>query len=313
MSRADLQRRVLAFVASDGGSEDFEALALALHRFQHAGDAVVRALCPEPAASLAAIPAVPVGLFREVPVGTVGADEPHVAFHTSGTTTGRPGVHRMRDTVTYDAGCMAWAKRFLPSTKHTLAMVTDAPTSSLGHMVRGFAPFTGPVRTATPELVLQTDEPVFLCTTAFALDAWLQTEPPALPAGSAILTTGGFKGREHERDAERLVSDASKLAPVLLEYGMTELSSQLWAQAGEPYAAPPWLRVQPVDPVSGAPVPHGEVGQLRFVDLCNLDSTVHVETLDQGRLLPDGRLELLGRLPDAPLRGCSLTDEDLLA
>lgn len=310
--RTALQQRVLAWIDSQGATEPFDDLALAIHRYQHAHDAVVRALSPAHARSVDAIPAVPVGLFRELDVGTVAPDAPHVAFHTSGTTTGRPGVHRMHDTTTYDHGALAWARRFLPEGTHaTVAMVTAAATSSLGHMIRSFGPLTGPVQFVEPDWV-PGDSPVFLCTTAFALDAWLAGGARRLPAGSAILTTGGFKGRAHQLEAEALIDAAARVAPVLLEYGMTELSSQLWAHAGEPYSAPPWLRVQPVDPGTGAPVAPGEVGQLRFLDLCNLDGTVHIETLDQGRLLPDGRLELLGRLPDAPLRGCSLTDEDRL-
>ncbi|MCA9573747.1 MAG: acyl-protein synthetase, partial [Myxococcales bacterium] len=75
---------------------------------------------------------------------------------------------------------------------------------------------------------------------------------------------------------------------------------------------PPWLRVSAVDPTSGEPVPPGQPGQLRFLDLCNLDSTLHVETLDEGIVHPDGRVTLIGRLPDAPARGCSLAVEDLL-
>ena len=51
---------------------------------------------------------------------------------------------------------------------------------------------------------------------------------------------------------------------------------------------------------------------MRFVDLANHQTVLAIETLDQGRVLSDGRVELLGRLAGAPVRGCSLTREDAL-
>jgi hypothetical protein len=72
------------------------------------------------------------------------------------------------------------------------------------------------------------------------------------------------------------------------------------------------MRVYAVAPGTGKPLSAGQVGQLRFVDLANQQTVLAVETLDQGRVLPDGRVELLGRLAGAPVRGCSLTREEAL-
>ena len=112
---------------------------------------------------------------------------------------------------------------------------------------------------------------------------------------------------------------------VVGEYGMTELTSQLYEgtlresalYARHPSAAPgiyfepPWLRVTPVDPVSLEPLADGEVGLARFVDLGNVDSAVSVVTQDLVRRTAGG-IELLGREPGAPPRGCSLAIEALL-
>ncbi len=315
MNRRDLARRILAALERGG---DRAALAVAIHRWQHAHDPVLRALIPEPAPTASTIPAVPVGLFRDLDVGTVRPEEPHVLFLTSGTTSGRPGRHRLRDTALYDAGCLRHAARWLPTdTRYTLALLPDRPTSSLAHMIRLFEPITGPVRFLVDDDGLHLGplaamrEPVFLCATAFALDAWLETSPPPLPKGSAIMITGGFKGRTTTLDEDALIAAASARAPVVLEYGMTELSSQLWARPGERYQPPWWLEVVAVDPATGRLLPPGEAGQLRFLDLCNLDSTVRIETLDRGIVHGDGTVELLGRLTGAPARGCSLTFEAL--
>ena len=316
MNRDELATRVLEVLAHGG---DWTDLALDIHRWQHANAPVIRALTVQPATTLDSIPAVPVGLYRDLPVGTVDPAEAHVAFHTSGTTSGRPGVHRLRDTRLYDTGCMLHARRWLPTgTVQTLGLMADAQHSSLAHMVRGFAPVTGPVRFLVDDTGLDLDAlaaievPTFLCTTAFALDAWLATDPEPLPVGSAIMVTGGFKGRRTQLDAGQVVDEAARRAPVLQEYGMTELSSQLWSRPGEPFEPPPWLRVSAVDPATGAVLPAESVGQLRFLDLCNLDSSLAIETLDQGVVHTDGRVTLHGRLADAPARGCSLAVEDLL-
>ncbi len=320
--RTTLVKAVSAFIA-DPDPDAFEGIALRIHRWQAHNDAVARALAVEPVTSVDAIPAVPVALFKDTDLGTVGPDEPHVAFHTSGTTTGNTGVHRMRDTALYDLGCFTHARPWLPDTEQTLALMPDSPRSSLAHMVRGFDAFTGPVRfavhpsddgslTLDAPLLASIHRPTFVCATAFALDAWLQTDPSPLPDGSAIMVTGGFKGRAHALSPEALIDAAQRLAPVVLEYGMTELSSQLWARPGEPYTPPPWLRVRAVDPMTGTVLPAESRGQLRFCDLCNVDATLHVETLDEGIVHGDGRVTLLGRLPEAPARGCSLSVEDLL-
>ncbi len=89
-----------------------------------------------------------------------------------------------------------------------------------------------------------------------------------LPAGSRVMQTGGFKGRSREiaPDVLRgLLAEAFGVPPahVVGEYGMTELSSQLYegtlaaalhhvepAARHGVYFAPPWVRVDAVDPIS---------------------------------------------------------------
>jgi hypothetical protein len=142
--------------------------------------------------------------------------------------------------------------------------------------------------------------------------------------------TGGFKGRSREvAPGELLARMAATFAipenAVVGEYGMTELSSQLYegtlrVARGLPspsahrgaFVAPPWLRVAAVDPGTLAPLPEGEIGILRFEDLANVDSALVVQTADRGRCR-GSTVELLGRLPGAPPRGCSLAVEELMS
>lgn len=178
------------------------------------------------------------------------------------------------------------------------------------------------------ELAVSRGEPLLLLATGFALVTLLDALGPSslpLPTGSVVMPTGGTKGRTREIGQERLrdlVAVAFELPPAQIvgEYGMTELTSQLYegtlpgAAATGPRGAflpPPWLRVDAVEPATLTPLPEGEPGLARFLDLGNVDSAVAVVTQDRVRCL-GGAVELLGRLPGAPPRGCSLALEELV-
>jgi hypothetical protein len=318
---ADRVSRFVRTSLAGAASEPFDALAVDLFRWQVGQDPVLAALVERPVHTWRDLPTVPVALFKDMPVGTVWPGDEAVAFRTSGTTgTGR-GVHRLRSTALSDLGAVAWAKRCVPGLPSTVVALLDdpasAPDSSLSHMVSTFGAASWHVRDGVLDVdgleAVARRAPCLVATTAFALAEWLDHAPAPLVDGSVLMVTGGFKGRTHRLDGPALL-DAARVAlvpsRVVLEYGMTELSSQLWATPGLPYAPPPWLRVVAVDPVSGMPVPGGHRGQLRFYDLCNLDGTVGVETLDEGEVDADGHVHLVGRLKDAPPRGCSLTVEE---
>ncbi|HWL85820.1 MAG TPA: acyl-protein synthetase, partial [Polyangiaceae bacterium] len=92
----------------------------------------------------------------------------------------------------------------------------------------------------------------------------------------------------------------------------TELSSQFYeARGGGTYLEPPWARIVPVDPVTLEPVEEGAAGIARIEDLMNVDSAFAVLAADRVRRVPGG-FELLGRMPGAPPRGCSLTVDEIL-
>jgi len=156
------------------------------------------------------------------------------------------------------------------------------------------------------------DQPLFVAATAFALAEWLTQGARRLQPGSRLMITGGFKGRVTEVDEFDLYARARETVceDIVLEYGMTELSSQLWSVPCVPYAPPPWLRVRAIEPGSNRAMPVDVPGQLQFFDLANFDSTVGVLTLDYGSIDAQGRVTLLGRIPQSEVRGCSLTMEE---
>jgi hypothetical protein len=147
-----------------------------------------------------------------------------------------------------------------------------------------------------------------------------------LPRGSRLMETGGFKGRSREISREELYQtfyERLGLAPThcVSEYSMTELSSQAYSDNllrksndGVRLRLPPWARVEIVDPVTLVPYDEpGRVGLIRWYDLANADSALAIQTSDRGTAEGDGGFVLHGRAPDAELRGCSLTIEEIRA
>lgn len=308
---------------------------------------------PAALASASDIPAVPTDAFKVARVYAFGAEKEDApfAFQTSGTTIGRRGRHAMRRIDTYDAAALAFGRRMLVPSLETGARLpilvlgpppSELPDSSLTHMIAHFVAELG-----TPASVAETyflrdgvfelaafdervarlmvqEAPVLLLGTSFAfvhfLDA-LGDDTFRLPAGSRVMQTGGFKGKSREVSAQDLRRDLSRVfcieeGNVVSEYGMTELSSQFYTQAGAEALAgifrePPWAQVTPVDPETLQPVPDGKVGIARILDLCNVDSAVVVQTQDLVRREGDGFV-LLGRMPGATPRGCSIAIDEML-
>jgi hypothetical protein len=167
--------------------------------------------------------------------------------------------------------------------------------------------------------------PVALLVTSFAFvhaDEGLGDARFELPPQSRIMQTGGYKGRSRElapRDMRARLAARYGVPEesVIAEYGMTELSSQMYETTlREPAAprrlwVPGWMRAVPVSPETLGPVPTGEVGILRIDDAANLDSVCAVQTSDLARAVNDG-IELVGRAAGAPPRGCSLAVDEIL-
>lgn len=167
---------------------------------------------------------------------------------------------------------------------------------------------------------LQGDQPVLLAGTAFnfvhLLDSLAATETHlCLPAGSRVMETGGYKGRSRELPrAELHAALIARLgvpaARIVSEYGMSELGSQAYDRvAGRDgpcgFRFPPWARARVIAPETGAEAAPGLPGRLRVLDLANVWSVAMIQTEDLAVAGAHG-FELLGRVPVAEPRGCSL-------
>jgi hypothetical protein len=351
--RALLRQSIGANLLADDGQ--FNRLALALFAWQREAVPIYGQFCeqrkvrPDAIGHWSQIPALPTGAFREFEVSSLPPGERTRVFESSGTTSQAPSrhFHHAQSLAVYEASLLPWFERHFfgaqsPPMKLVFLTPEEAPHSSLVHMFKTVRRHCG-----TPDSVftgwLQPDgswglnieqtlaivreaiganQPIGLLGTAFSfvhlLDALQAGEKSfALPKGSRVMETGGYKGRSREVPKARLRAMITRLLGVpdpniVAEYGMSELSSQAYDRVAadelQPsgfFAFPPWARARIISVETGAEVESGRRGLLRVFDLANIWSVMAVQTEDLAVGYPHG-FDLLGRAERAAPRGCSL-------
>jgi len=298
-------------------------------------------------------PALPTDVFRFARVAAHAAEHDERVFRTSGTTAAQRGQSCLRGLEAYDRAAQVAARYALfPDLARMKLCVlapsaAEAPDSSLSYMLGRFGAWfaDGAVEQVLVDGALDVERleralsnaasaaaPIALLGTSFAFvhaeDA-LGARRFALPAGSRIMQTGGFKGRSRSVEpAEMLALLRARYgvpeAFVVQEYGMTELGSQLYETTlrdallgrGSDTAQrrlwwPGWVRVTLTDPDTLLEAAPGAEGLVRIDDLANVDTVAAIQTSDRGRLERTGLL-LLGRAEGATPRGCSLAIDAVL-
>jgi hypothetical protein len=162
--------------------------------------------------------------------------------------------------------------------------------------------------------------PLLIAGTAFGfvhlLDALsLRHQQFALPPGSRLMETGGYKGRSRSLPKAQLHAALTRslginATHIVSEYGMSELSSQAYdRQVGESstprFRFPPWCGSRVVSPETGREVARGQTGLLQVFDLANAFSVLAVQTEDLAIQHEDG-FDYVGRARATEARGCSL-------
>jgi hypothetical protein len=187
-------------------------------------------------------------------------------------------------------------------------MVNDLVQQST-HPQSGFYLYDFEKLAATLQAVEASGQPTLLFGVTYALLDFAERYPMSL-LHTTIIETGGMKGRKKEllrEEVHGLLKKAFGVPCIHSEYGMTELLSQAYAQEKGFFETPAWMRIvmrEEDDPLSVLSSPGS--GGINVIDLANLWSCAFIATEDVGRLHADGRFEVMGRLDNAEIRGCSL-------
>lgn len=165
-------------------------------------------------------------------------------------------------------------------------------------------------------------EPVWIFGTAIhflnLFDQGLRTK---LPAGSLVFETGGFKGLRRTMTRHDLYSKITQhlgIEPdrIISEYGMAELASQAYdwedpsTNRRTGFRFPSWVRTSVTQGLQKIEA-QGQ-GALVIEDLARVDYPYSLRTQDICTLNKNGAFSLEGRVPNAPLKGCSLSVTEIL-
>ena len=289
------------------------------------------------------IPAVFTNAFKRFKL--FGGDTVAHAFRTSGTSGAKSGVSYFSADgleVMGEAIRVNAQRMLFPDGQTTTVLVLAPPPDEAPHMIMAwgmkrlvnmfgsgqsdfFVDRNGLDVPRLLQVLKTTRRPVTLIGASFgfvhlvdALDK--QGWSIELPPGSRLVDAGGFKGRSRVVSPEDLRSAFSRVFGIAPSHhvnvlGMTELASQFYesslAEPGAPRRKvnPPWTATAAVDPLTLSPLPDGEVGLLRHLDLANLDRPLVIQTDDLGCVVSGG-FKVLGRAVNDADRGCSISVDD---
>jgi phenylacetate-coenzyme A ligase PaaK-like adenylate-forming protein len=308
---------------------NFESYALSIFRHQYEHCRVyhdfVSAIGRKPNAvnTLRDIPFLPVSFFKSHTVVS-GQFEPELIFESSGTTTTVNSRHLVKDAGLYRESFLLAFQQFygqpqdyvflclLPSYlergNSSLVYMADELIRKSGRFESGFYLNEWEQLSQTLQQLKQQNQKIMLLGVTFALLDFAEHYPMDL-SGITVMETGGMKGRREEWTREQVhhfLKEKWNLNEIHSEYGMTEMLSQAYSKGNgvfEPASTIKALVRDENDPfdlrISGS-------GCINIIDLANIHSCSFIATDDIAKLSTDGRFEVLGRLDNSALRGCSL-------
>ena len=315
----------------------FEGLALDLFQFQYQHNKLYRnyvnALHIEPRKvdCLHRIPFLPIQFFKNHSIKTTEF-EPELVFQSSGTTDSSSlSNHYIKDVALYKKSFAKAFELFYGPVEEwciigLLPSYLERQNASLVFMVAELIkktpyPESGFYLNEFEKLfnVLQQLEKrkqkTLLIGVTFALLDFAEKYPMSLKS-TIVMETGGMKGRREEitrAEVHEILKAAWHIEAVQSEYGMTELLSQAYAKANGIFKSPPWMKVllrEEDDPFRVEDAPHSNTpilnGVINIIDLANIYSCAFIATEDVGRIHTDGSFEVLGRMDNSDIRGCSL-------
>ncbi|MFM1963952.1 MAG: hypothetical protein RLZZ172_2797 [Bacteroidota bacterium] len=316
------------------GEEQFRNAAIALFRRQGIDNEIYRKFLNHLGINVYAvndilqIPFLPISFFKTHLLQT-GSFVPETIFESSGTTgsiNSKHGIYSLKHyldntlvnfrEVYGDPGqyCfLALLPSYLEKGNSSLVAMAAYLMQESGHPENGFYLNNFGELVAQLSKLESESQQVILLGVTYALMDLAERYDLALKH-VIVMETGGMKGRKKEvtrAELHALLKEKLGVREIHAEYGMTELQSQAYAVRDGIFRPSSTLKVllrSPDDPfeIWHANQYPGRTGIINIIDLANIHTQAFIATDDLGRFSPGGGFEVLGRVDNCDIRGCSL-------
>jgi Acyl-protein synthetase, LuxE len=311
------------------GKQDFTRLALEVFQFQAAHNPLYKdylkalGIRPDTVTRVQQIPFLPIGFYKTHLIQTTEF-VPEVVFESSGTSGTETSRHAVKRLALYEVSftrnfeafygpvqnlcILGLLPSYLERSGSSLVYMVDALIKGSQNSESGFYLYDHERLASQIETLERQAKKSVLIGVTFALLDFAKQYPMKL-AHTVVMETGGMKGRRPEITRCEVHEELTRqfgLARIDSEYGMTELLSQAYSRGNGVFEPAPWMRVLVRDEDDPFDVRIQGEGILNIIDLANVYSCSFLATQDVGKLYPDGRFEVLGRLDNSDLRGCNL-------
>lgn len=327
----EFEKRV--FAASE---DSFNGLALELFNYQYQNNAIYRKYCDALNVNAAEvdnikkIPFLPISFFKTHKVTTTSF-ETEMVFESSGTTQTLNSKHYVKDISIYKESFTNCYRKFygppqskcvlglLPSylerKNSSLVLMTEELINASNNNLSGFYLYDYEKlhRTLLHNELLKL--PTLLIGVTYALLDFAEKFPLTL-RNTIVMETGGMKGRREEMTRQEVhaqLQNSFGLSLIHSEYGMTELLSQAYSKGDGIFHCPGWMKIllreedDPFNLIANEDAKEKSLtGIINIIDLANIYSCCFIATDDIGRLHANSSFEVLGRMDNSDVRGCSL-------
>ena len=308
---------------------DFETRALELFKYQYLENLLYREFAdrfisnPERIRELKDIPFLPVSFFKTESVVS-GNFIPEIIFESSGTTGITPSRHFVKQLGLYsesfvkgfeffygsipDYCILGLLPAYLERNGSSLVFMVDKLIRLSGHPESGFYLYDFAKLFSVLLNLEKNKQKTVLIGVSFALLDFAKKYSMQL-SNTIVMETGGMKGRREETtrvELHDMLKQKLGVSRIHSEYGMTELLSQAYSVGEGVYKTVPWMKLLVRDEDDPLNLHESGEGLLNIIDLANRDSCAFIATDDIVKVHTDGRFEVLGRMDNSDIRGCSL-------
>lgn len=308
---------------------DFSECAIELFNFQYRNNPIYKSYTDSlhvpsgKVTSIDKIPYLPISFFKTHAVQTTSY-KPELIFESSGTTQTTSSKHFVKDQSLYEKNFMKGFEEFygapggwciiglLPSylerENSSLVMMVDHLVKKTGNPQSGFYLYEFEELFHVLTSLEKQGQKTLLIGVTFALLDFAEKFPMKLNH-TIVMETGGMKGRRQEITRGELherLKIGFGLKQVHSEYGMTELLSQAYSKKDGIFKSVPWMKILVRDDDDPFAVHETGEGIINIIDLGNIYSCCFIATDDLGNISEDGSFEVLGRMDNSDIRGCSL-------